>query len=372
MKFLSEKDESINKLRNAFRNKKDMFVSFVGAGTSMPLKILGWEDLLKDYHKFSKCVKSFEEIKNDCSESFPLIAQKIFDESGDLDNYNSFMGDRFNPQNCSFTSIHKKIIDTFKIIITTNYDVAFENILKEMEADLLNVSAEAASEFEFHNVIYPDLDLLALNEVRALVYLHGHKDKGIYVFRESEYLFAYGEQGPNAHFLKGIFKHRSLIFLGFSFRDNFLCETIRKIKQELENERLKMTEIYGDRFKSMDTPQHYVLISLNELIFDYPPDELVEFLNLLPDPTIFFKVNETGNYEFSCKPQDIEDAIYFSEDQKKQLLSNYHISKNNAEKLRYLEELNFIIIPYLKDRHVEIEYILESLKPITIKDSFEL
>ena len=123
-------DENIQELKETLETNRDSFAIFVGTGPSLPLGIKKWDDLVKQFADKGNIDK--KKIKPYLNKKlYPEAASKIYEQIGDHSLYEAFMSEQSKPKNCTWTSFHFIASRNFKVILTTNYDVAFENCYKD-------------------------------------------------------------------------------------------------------------------------------------------------------------------------------------------------------------------------------------------------
>jgi hypothetical protein len=254
----AESNKNIDLLRKVIQDKNDV-AFFVGAGPSIPIGINNWKKLLKEMNrKFGCSINVENSIK---AKGYPATASEIYNKCvNNHDDYLQFMRDQCKSRNCDYTSIHLAMIDSpIYTIITTNFDSAFE---KAFEYKNININSSTQK--------LPSFNISRLfNDTPSIVYIHGNKDSGDYIFREEEYEVYYPSisqktgSGELERFLQEIISKVSLVFIGFSFEDLYF----KKFLDKALNEIIKEKEIYKQRYakdhpgKSVD---HFVFLEKKE------------------------------------------------------------------------------------------------------------
>lgn len=358
--------EIINEIReNLISGTFQDLIPFVGAGSSFPLKLPSWKDLVIDYHEAVECQLDFEQLSRQYSEDWPIIADAIYTDTGeDLDKYNRFMSHRFLPDSCRFTDLHMTIVENYQRVITTNYDIAFEEVLLRKQKDS-NYSEEVKAGYKYSALVYPSSDLNPINfHGRCLAYLHGRHESS-YVFRKREYDLAYEKSDTIETFLKAVIQKFPLIFLGFSFEDKVFRSTLENIirKEKLKAEEVR--KVHGDVGKKHDIPGLYVMIRQSEINEKLSEDEYHNFFNEvnLAEISVSLTRDSNGNYDIALN-QDIKEIV----NELTPLLTlkkleefQDWIIKNEKRKQRnqYFKSLNFEVIGY--SSHSEVATLLEEI-----------
>ena len=242
---------------------EDSFISFIGAGLSKPLGIGNWEELLNRLKKIVKDKFSIDIKFNKESKNWPqLMASYIYNIFNRYNSDSLFYDELIKglqPQNCSWTSIHFKLIQIFKIFLTTNFDATIEKAFLDIEKRSPNKQC------------VPDFDPLELKK-ESIVYLHGNKTKRIFIFKKEEYDQFYPsvskiQNGSTVleDFLKILYRKKCFIFFGFSFKDYYLKKYFENLayrveRDELINEQLYKSSEEGYRKKKY---KHFLVISEN-------------------------------------------------------------------------------------------------------------
>lgn len=248
-----EQKENIKILKQLIKDGKHL-VAFVGAGVSTPLGIDTWDNLLK---KMADTFHFQDDVQKLISRAgYAVTASQIYNHINDHNEYVKFLHQQFTPRNCRFTSLHSSIIKFFQTILTTNFDVSLELAARSAENTSLNIQK------------FPNFDPFNLIRPKTLVYLHGNNDDNKYILRKEEYDKYYPSvsKDPNGsyeleNFLREVFKRLTLIFIGFSFKDSYFYQFLRKI---LHEEVPKETLVHKQMFRkehSREQVDHFVIIS---------------------------------------------------------------------------------------------------------------
>jgi len=322
----SKADEgNIESLRKVIRDSNKI-AAFVGAGASYFLGIKSWEQLLREMaNEFGANI----DIKKSIEENgFAKTATTIYETRNDRRLYRSFLSKQFEPKKGTYYSLHIKIISTFKIILTTNYDGAFEKAFGDLNP---------GKEINIQRL--PQFDLTELLSIPNIVYLHGNKGDGVYIFKEDEYRNFYPSNysedttfSPLEHFLRGIFAKFRLVFIGFSFNDDDFVKFFKKVlKEEPTEESKRFRRLYGKELP-IDLPPHFAIISNNELkstiskgdirrIFEEQDNSWENLFINSSDEELTFKSNAkniiNGLNLIDSKKKEIRDKFYMCNGNKK-------------------------------------------------------
>lgn len=246
--------ENIDALRDIVRTNSDAVAVFVGAGASIPLGIKGWDDLLKSFASTYEVSLDIEKSIKDIG--YPGTASQIYEQVGDHDKYLDFMSKQFEPRNCRYTSLHETLIENFKVILTTNYDAAFETYCQK-KGLLIELQK------------LPNFNILTLFSRPTIVYLHGNNDERKYILRAEEYDSYYPsismKEGSHEleSFLDTLVSNAVIVFIGFSFKDTYISKFLAKsISEKIKDRAIHQSVFKKDHPKS--NLQHFVIISDEE------------------------------------------------------------------------------------------------------------
>jgi hypothetical protein len=266
--------ENLNRLINIYSNRKDMVLSFIGAGTSKVLGISDWKELMIELCRkaneegFSKIFDTYDDNPTE----WPNLAQEIFDHLKSINMISIYydaiqknMTPRFNSTNLTLI----KMILAIDIHLTTNFDTAIENayeFLKYISNQLK--TGEKYSDYEMYFI--PDFCPFEMGQQkRAICYLHGNAEKNIYILKKEDYDKYYPSVSHKdlsdsslEDFLKICYKNKTILFIGHSFRDNYLKEYFFNLSKKIELEHNVSKDLYQESGKSYSgrEPIHFLLI----------------------------------------------------------------------------------------------------------------
>ncbi len=223
------------KLKNAIT--KNNLVVFVGAGTSINLeninkqKIGTWNDLVKQIVIYlnQKNSNKYEYLIPLIGNYEPIDVLNLIEKNKDIEKRDiyDFLKDYLDLGDNDL-DLHKKIIQLSNIIVTTNYDTAFENCSNELSKRV----AYKGKDFELATHKEVDKPLLFK--------LHGcFKDSDSMVLFPSNYNELYNNPQRDAQHtlttLKNLVFNRSILFIGFGMGDFQINHIFKEIKTILKD-----------------------------------------------------------------------------------------------------------------------------------------
>ncbi|KAA6447226.1 SIR2 family NAD-dependent protein deacylase [Bacillus swezeyi] len=223
-------------------------VPFIGAGLSVPFKVPTWKELIEDIAA-KYAVGEFEFVRQAVN-----VLLKRNDYWGAIDQIKNFINlDDQDIQSLIIEIIEEKKIDIdddslhnyvdiglmdFKLYLTTNY----ENLLYKYMG------------CEIYPMLLREIDFNTQNlfDKKRVFHLHGHlSNAGSIVISRDSYQELYSDEKYN-NLLKAVTSTRKLLFMGFSFDDQFIQKLIKDHKEYFKG-------------------QHYIIL-------DNPPDSKVKKL----------------------------------------------------------------------------------------------
>ncbi len=360
--------EKIELLKQYFKNEADNSherAIFVGAGASVFLDIKSWEQLLKDMNDFFKASIPVEEKIFEIG--YPKMASLIYNgnKTGEetSEAYKNFMENQFNPRTCHHYSLHTKIWTVFDLILTTNFDIAFESALSDLN-DFLFSMGNSKKKLETQKL--PDFDFSKIKSDATLVYLHGHKETGAYVFRKEEYDLHYqslltstSSRSDLERFLENVFRKITLLFIGFSFNDSYFIKFFKRTIKDFEIQKSNFEKVHGQRYPS-ELPLYMAILHEKSLQTHAMKSEVEEIFN---DDKSWHDLFEDHNEDKLLFKQDtlkIVDGLSIDMKTKRKIRYYYNKIEENKRRRIDLEELNMEII--VVDDYNCTEDILNLLK----------
>lgn len=237
---------NLSNLKNDYTNGD--IVPFIGAGLSVPFNVPTWRELIEEItEKYTTCendfVKKGVEVLLDRNDYWGAIDQ--------LKNFFSLVDQDIQSEVVSIINEKKKKLDddalhnysdigsmNFSLYLTTNYEHLLNDYIKSDNVPIL------IQDIQFN--------IQDLYKMKRILHLHGYlSNPGSIVISKQSYIEHYkGEKYKDL--LKVVTSAKKLLFMGFSFDDQFLCSLIKD---------------HRDIFSS----NHYILL-------DSPSDEKVKKL----------------------------------------------------------------------------------------------
>ncbi|MFX0200479.1 MAG: SIR2 family protein [Candidatus Hodarchaeota archaeon] len=241
--------------------KRD-FIVFAGAGVVGETGVSpSWKRLLEKFKGDEP--ESVEENLEEIDESeYPRVAQNIFERlrlANKEHRYYEVLRNSLFATNAPHSAHEIDIVTTAKHVITTNFDDTFESALKFVLEEKEGCTRVVQS--------LPDLGFDALSKEYSVSYLHGRVNEHCIVLREDDYRAFYPSQfGRNGGsdvlevFLRNVYGERTIVFVGFGFRDRYFLGALQKIRSDIERndaEGKKQKPSYSPRIKCI---QHYACL----------------------------------------------------------------------------------------------------------------
>ncbi|MBU4491089.1 MAG: SIR2 family protein, partial [Euryarchaeota archaeon] len=256
----------------------DRSISFLGAGTSNPLGIKDWQDLMKLLQEEVK--KRYGKDIDVDKDDLPPIAENLSNEFEAKDHaadFDNIIFRNMDPQYNSTTLTIVKLALLLDKHITTNFDISISNAYNFLNYIESYLQANKRQSKDFYQHSIPDLPnyhQIFRQKGAHVIYLHGKKD-GPYVFKLRDYNKFYPSAQSNSYSkciedcLKSFLKETSFLFIGFSFNDIRLKEMIFRIIAEIKKDILINSNFLGTQVRSEPyaTPRHYLLVHNNEEMY---------------------------------------------------------------------------------------------------------
>lgn len=213
--------DNLQQLINLF--KKDVFVPFIGAGTSFPLGTPGWNKLFKKIRKQLKM--NVHMSRSDDRANYPKLFSKIFKKLGNKKRFYDTLFKNLKPTLTRFTGFHVEIVHAFDAFVTTNYDLPLERAFEYYKNSQLKKYYFTCWEL--------------CNLQNCVVYLHGHEDIDFVIIKEEDYQYFYPTVSQKdgipilESFLKKLYTDKHILFLGFSFNDPYIYNYFAHLSKAL-------------------------------------------------------------------------------------------------------------------------------------------
>lgn len=240
----AESENNFEALCEVYNNNYKKCLPFLGAGISSPTGISNWDNLLLNLANCKEEKYTLTSIKELIAEhDYPKTASILKNKINDDITYKKFLSEQFNPTNTLTTSTIIKIVYKFHSIITTNFDTTVEEAIKTIDF-IKNEVNKSGKQY------LPFFDSTSLQDLKQIVYLHGHKDTDTFLLTEEEYKKFYPSNYDEKNndsledledFLKNIITSMNLVFMGFSFEDenfsNFFKKRVEQFNQNYERKK---------------------------------------------------------------------------------------------------------------------------------------
>ena len=208
-------NENFQKLLKEYSNRKP-FIVFIGAGLSKIPGLPSWDELLKKLCnagslKYSNLTGKYWDKASQIEESFNSNPNNMYDVLRNI----------LDPIQTSATHLHHLLLGSkFNSIITTNYD------------DVLR-SLNSKNRFNCEVQIFPDLNPTRLTQ-KEIIYFHGNiYESDDIIFTKAQYDEAYINNYENLKdLLELAYWHNSIVFIGFSFDDEYFKSLYNRVKKE--------------------------------------------------------------------------------------------------------------------------------------------
>lgn len=242
-------------LLDTFRSGR--FVSFIGAGASMPTGIPAWEKMLQRLI----ALKGLRFRVSDYEGRYPELASAIYARYEELSceqEYYDYLVSMSEPTECYCTSLHHALIDAVPVHVTTNFDCVLELAYERYKRETTPLCQ-----------YFPHFDVDQLDD-HSIVYLHANRNERRFVFRKEEFDQYYpsvsrADGSLQIEFLlRHLFERRHMLFIGFSFyNDPYLKGCIAAISKQITYETQIEAHSFGRSLRPADI-SHYALLHVSE------------------------------------------------------------------------------------------------------------
>ena len=237
-KGLRHSRENLSQLLDVYTRSPSKIVSFVGAGTSLPLRIKDWPCLLKSLllecsdklqAKYADLIEDPEGAGYRLSEKFPTIADEICTDVGGQQQLSRLIEREMELKECSCTPTLQFLTLALSTHLTTNFDRAIEKAHEFVRKLVRGKGTRGQLSMSYcHNLSMPPSQ-----PVDWLYYLHADPDNKMYIIRETHYKEFYEDSGSRLYrALESFYYEYSIVFVGFSFMDQYVDNLFRRFAQE--------------------------------------------------------------------------------------------------------------------------------------------
>ncbi|MFA5251903.1 MAG: SIR2 family protein [Phycisphaerae bacterium] len=243
---------------------KKNFIVFAGtgviSGTGIPES---WGKLLKALAEQAKVDIDIDRISKN---EYPEIAQKIFDElvrNGKKEKYHEIIREQVVAKDSPWDAKTFEILLTTKGVVTTNFD----NIFETSYETLVETNSHLPAHIEQNSL--PDFDDKDDFEKHKIVHLHGRADENHIIFKRNDYLDYYPSvcAGKSLNpdyclerYLEYIYRKHTVIFIGFSFDDEYVRGCFKSINKRLTGRDKRCCEEKVGYVEIVPQLEHYAFL----------------------------------------------------------------------------------------------------------------
>lgn len=242
-------------LQNKFNNNvalikeainNDKLVIFAGAGISKDSGIPLWGELIKNAKNYlNETTKETDSLK---------IAQILYNEKGEKE-YNEIIKELVFKNANQYNPIHEIIFELNpQHIITTNYDMFFESVIKNKGLPF--------------SIVSKDIDLPYAKHKNLLIKYHGDFDNFNVVFKENDYLEFSKNHTLKEIFVKSLFSNKVILFVGYSVSDINLKMLIREIQFLLKKHHQRAYLLNHNEIISDSEIRYFENLGINIINYD--------------------------------------------------------------------------------------------------------
>lgn len=232
-------NNNVSFIKEAINN--DKLVVFAGAGISKDSGIPLWGELIKNAKNY---------LNEPTNENDSLkIAQILYNEKGEKE-YNEIIKELIFKNANQHNSIHEIIFELNpQHIITTNYDMFFESVIKNKGLPF--------------SIVSKDIDLPYARHKNLLIKYHGDFENFNVVFKENDYLEFSKNHTLKEIFVKSLFSNKVILFVGYSVSDINLKMLIREIQFLLKKHHQRAYLLNHHEFISDSEVRYFENLGIN-------------------------------------------------------------------------------------------------------------
>lgn len=262
--------ENIKRIIKAKEQKK--LTIFVGAGVSMNSGVPSWGELIK-------ILKNGIELDDD-ENDYLKIPQLYYNQRGEKEYYDTVL-EALKHKNSSYNPINEVICSLSpQHIITTNYDIFFEEVVKNEGYQYSIVKCDS----DFPTAVYPNY----------IIKMHGCFETRNIVLKENDYL-EYSQNFPLIEsYVKGLFASNLVLFIGFSFSDINLKYILQRVSSILGTSK-QPSYIYFNRISSETEKAYLKSKGINPIFYD-DVSEYIEKNNIHQHSNLRFEGNKLFSF----------------------------------------------------------------------------
>lgn len=274
-KYYGTSYENFQGVIDYYKSYKNRMVTFIGAGISAPTGLKKWDDFLEELANKVELKKEDINTLNKYDK-----ASKIYNTFANETEFIKEFKQLLMPftNSCSVTSLYLSLFVNHHV--TTNYDEILENSYFFF-TDLPDYNGQKVNPTKS---FLPELPMKS--PLPHIVYLHKGKDFKPLIFTKESYQEFYIKQNTIEDFIKFIYEKYTIIFLGFSFEDEYIWRKIEKIAQEN-----KLRALKEGRTEQAQTMKHFLLCQPND-------NGIIKHIDFLNNVKIFPIVYKKGRHIF--------------------------------------------------------------------------
>lgn len=334
------------RILNAIRD--DKLVIFAGAGVSM-----GSPSNLPSFWKLAKDIASGTGLE-------PTEPLDRF--LGTLNNKGIDVHQRaiepLSPEGSKPNDLHRNIIKLFRDsnrirLITTNFDLLFEEAYKELQND--DSFSEAPN-------IYRAPALPQGYDFNGIVYVHGalpqlntHRAKDM-VLTDADFGRAYLTEGWARRFLVDVFREFTVLFIGYSHNDAIMNYLARALPADRLSGRFALTDEKGN----------WKLLGIEPIIFKKLSDSSTPYKELYGSIKQLAEVTSRGVLKWEQRMIELSRTQPVDNDSLKGEIK--HILEQNETTKLFVKHIRGKEWPILLDKHGHLNALFDS-QPLTKKDN---
>lgn len=353
-----QNNKNISMLKEIMAKNENVAV-FVGAGASKFLGIKTWKKIIKEMNEELGPIPDYKEsIRN---RGYPRTATAIYNVNNDENLYKSFLKKQFIPKSGSYYSLHTKLLTTFKIILTTNFDTSFEKAFDDLNKNLER-SGHEPNKKDVKKLPYFDSNID--QDYFTIIYLHGNNDDEIYIFKQDEYEFYYPSKYGKNHisrletFLTEIIEKFTLVFIGFSFTDEAFLYFFKKVLKDFEYRKMKHISLHGKEY-TFELPSNFGIFRKDSLKTTVSKKWIVEKFKNDDSWKSFFVNPDEEELKFKPEIKETLESLKLDTEIEEIVDDLFETCINNKSKMSDFNDLNLNLICI--DEHIQTEEILDYL-----------
>jgi|GEM_PF-2980576 len=255
---------------------RDTFISFIGAGVSKVLGIADWNKLIENLYEKARD-NNFRGNYVQDPNNWPQLAEdiyKYFDQISKRKIYFDTIRKNMIAKNNTTTLTLVKLILACNSHLTTNFDRSIENAYEFLNYlsryfDIVEIKKNYES-YCLGNLKFSQNQSLGL-----IFYLHGNKEKNVYILRKSDYEKFYPSVSNSTinsshqleSFLEERYRNNNIVFIGFSFDDPYVKRYFFELSKKVDAENPLHARFYDESGASYQPAKvkHFLIVDASIL-----------------------------------------------------------------------------------------------------------